>query len=340
MSKLILPVLLVALVGGGGYFYANYEFEIQRDADGKLQYAKITPAAGSPSPPDPASPSEETPVVPRKTIRIATFNLAALSEAKLGNRQVSDILMSVLPQFDVVAIQDVQAANQGTLVRLVERINATGAQYDYAVSPDVQRGTVKQYGAFLFDKTIIEIDRSTVLSVSDAADRFHCDPLVALFRVRGPEPAEAFTFKLINVHTDSQRAAVEIDLLDDVYRAVRDQTLDAGGQLEDDIILLGGFGTDGNHAKRLNQLLGITSTIGRTPTTIGGRLPVDDILFDRQATAEFTGRSAVFDLIREFDLSLPAAREVSNHLPVWAEFSRYEGGQAGHIATKAPRTTR
>ena len=30
-------------------------------------------------------------------------------------------------------------------------------------------------------------------------------PIVATFRARGPEPSEAFTFKVINVHVDRDR---------------------------------------------------------------------------------------------------------------------------------------
>jgi hypothetical protein len=63
-------------------------------------------------------------------------------------------------------------------------------------------------------------------------------------------------------------------------------------------------------------------------------------LFDRRATAEFTGRSGVDDLIREFDLSMREAVETSDHLPVWAEFSVYEGGQAGHVASDQPNPSR
>jgi hypothetical protein len=33
---------------------------------------------------------------------------------------------------------------------------------------------------------------------------------------------------------------------------------------------------------------------------------------------------------------MPGAMEVSEHLPVWAEFSVYEGGQAGHAAGPSP----
>jgi hypothetical protein len=46
------------------------------------------------------------------------------------------------------------------------------------------------------------------------------------------------------------------------------------------------------------------------------------------------------DLMREFNLALRDAVEISDHLPVWAEFSVYEGGQAGHIVAGTGLTTR
>ena len=57
----------------------------------------------------------------------------------------------------------------------------------------------------------------------------------------------------------------------------------------------------------------------------------DNIVIDRRATVEFTGRTEVIDLMRRFNLTMAEAMEVSEHLPICAEFSVYEGGQAGHM---------
>ena len=53
------------------------------------------------------------------------------------------------------------------------------------------------------------------------------------------------------------------------------------------------------------------------------------------ATVEFTGRGGVFDFLREYNLTLAQALEVSDRLPVWAEFSIYEGGQFGRVAQRS-----
>ena len=38
--------------------------------------------------------------------------------------------------------------------------------------------------------------------------------------------------------------------------------------------------------------------------------------------------------MKEFNLTLEDALSVSDHLPVWAEFNTYEGGQPGRLASR------
>ena len=324
MSKLSLIVILVAAIAGGVYCYMNYELEINRTDDGRLEYVKIVPRAGRPGPDGPGH-SGTQPGTQDATIRIATFNLTEFDEKKLARRRVADVLVHLIPRFDIVAVQDIQARNQGILVKLLEQIGAaTGRQYRFAVGEDFGRDPTKRYSAFLFDTARIGIDHSLANTIDDPAGLFRHKPLVASFRALGPDKEQAFTFKLVNVHTDRDHSAAELDLLDDVFRAVRDD-----GAGEDDVILLGDFGADEKHLGQLGELPEITSAVADVPTTLHATGPVDNILFDRRATAEFTGRAEVFDLMREFNLTMREALEVSDHLPVWAEFSSCEGPVRG-----------
>ncbi len=325
MAKQMLIVLVIAAAVGGVYFFLNYEIQTQNE-NGKPAYWKIVPkgvagrAGGSPTDP---SAGQSHPA-----IRIASFQLGRLDEAKLANRRVSDVLVRLLPRFDLIALQGVRGKNQGLLVRLVEQINAaSGRSYDFATCPTQQRDALEHYSAFLFDRERIDVDRTTVHFVEDRLGRIRIKPLVGSFRVRGPDPAEAFTFTLIDVETDPDHAAAELDLLAAAFRAVRDD-----GRGEDDIILLGDLASDDQHLGQLGRLLGVTAILSGVPTTTRGANLLDNILLDRRATCEFTGRVEVVDMMREFELTMPGAQEVSEHLPVWAEFSVYEGGQAGHAA--------
>jgi len=322
MSKQFPIAIVVAAVFGGIYFFLNYEVQSQQ-GNGKTCW-KIVPKA-SPAAASGGAPSDLSAGPLRPTIRLATYQLGRLDDIKLANRRVNDVLVHLFPRFELVAVQGIRGKNQGVLVRLVEQINAaSGRDYVFATCPTQQRDALEHYSAFVFDRQRIEVDRTTVHFVEDPLNRLRIKPLAGSFRTRGPNVAEAFTFTLINVETDPDRTSAELDLLADVYRAVRDSRPG-----EDDIILLGDLQSDDQHLGRLGNLLGVTALLSNMPTTTRGAHQLDNILLDRRATAEFNGRVEVLDVMREFELTLPEALEVSEHLPVWAEFSVYEGGQPG-----------
>lgn len=328
MSKFLYLLMMIAAVGGGWYFYTNYEVAGLSEISVQPKGAGSQPRGSKPASGAAAKQPKKSPDGPqRSTIRIATFNVNPLDHLKLGNRQTAGRLVELIQKFDVVALQNVQAANQGVLIGLVEQVNAAGRQYDFAVAADVATRQAGQYSAFLFDRATVQVDRSTVYLVGDTEGLLRRPPLVASFQVQGAAPTEAFTFTLVNVHNDANRAASELDVLDDVFRAVRDD-----GRGEDDVILLGDLGADDQHLEQVGQIPHITWAVSGMPTNLRTSRLADNLLFDRRATSEFTGRAGVMDLMREFKMPMRDVLEISDHFPVWAEFSAYEGGQAGHIA--------
>jgi deoxyribonuclease-1-like protein len=319
MTRPLFLVPLIAAVVGGAYFFANYEFRTERGSDGAISW-RIASRHGA------GQPAPET---LRPTFRIATYQLGRLDDAKLANPRAGEVLMHLLPQFDLVALQGVRGRDRGVLIRLVEQLGAaTGRSYDFATCPTQQRDALEHYAAFVFDTARIDCDRTTVHFVEDHRGRFRTKPLVGAFRARGPNPAQAFTFVLINAETDAEHADVELDALAEAYRAVRRQFAN-----EDDVILLGDLAADDRHLGGVGRLLGVGPLVSGVPSTVRGTQLLDNILLDRRATCEFTGRVEVVDIIRQFELTAPGASEVSEHLPVWAEFSVYEGGHAGSLTT-------
>jgi len=316
-------LVLVALGAGAWYLLSNYRIQGWENVKFQPRSPSATAASGQPS----SSPGSQT---GRKTIRIATANFGPVDAVKLGKPLVASRLAQILRQCDLWALQDLQDRDQGVLVQLVEAVNAQGRHYDFATSPEVGRDPVRQYSAFVFDADTIQVDRSTVAVVDDPRGQFSHPPLVGAFRARGAAENEAFTFTLINVHTPADRAAQELDLLAGVYRAVG-----RGSRNEDDVMLLGELGVDEAHLGQLARLPNVTCAVSGLPTTTRGSRQLDNLLFDRRATSEFVHRSGVIDLMRELNLVQREAAEVSEHLPVWAEFSVYEGGQAGHVG-KSP----
>ena len=262
------------------------------------------------------------------TIRIASFNIQAFGETKLGKPAVMQVLSDVVRRFDVVAIQEIRSVSQDVMPRFLAMINANGGSYDFVIGPRIGRTSSKEQYAFVYNRATIELIPGSVYTVDDPDDRLHREPLVAGFTVRGPPPAQAFTFTLIDVHTDPDEVPKELAALDDVYRAVRDD-----GQHEDDIIIVGDFNADDAHMGELGQIPYLMAAISKTPSNTRGTRLYDNILFDRRATTEFDGRAGVLNLMAEDHLSMSDAEQVSDHFPVWAEFSAYEGGQRGQVAS-------
>jgi deoxyribonuclease-1-like protein len=307
-------LLLAALVAGGWYFLQHYQIDGWDALKVRLKSVATNGGPVSHSPPVTRSGT---------TIRIASYNIQVFGEKKLADPNVSKLLAEIVRRFDVVAIQEIRTQNDQFLRQFCTLLNSTGRHYDYVVGPRQGRTSSKEQYAFVFDTASIEIDRSKVYTVPVEPPVLHRPPLVAQFRVRGPPAEQAFTFKLVNIHTDPDDTTIELNTLDNVYRAVRDD-----GTGEDDVILLGDLNVDEKHLGELGQVPRITWLISGSPTNTRGTQTYDNVLFQRHATVEFTGGVGVFDVMREFNLTIDEALKVSDHLPIWAEFALYENGEA------------
>jgi endonuclease/exonuclease/phosphatase family metal-dependent hydrolase len=270
-----------------------------------------------------------------ETIRVASFNIQVFGDAKLQNPEAMPIIVEVLRNFDVIAIQEIRS-QQDVCQVLVNMLNADGRfRYDYVVGPRLGRSNSKEQYAYIYDLASIEVDRNQLYTVDDRNDLLHREPLVGWFRARGPRAEEAFTFSLVNVHTDPDEVDRELDVLDDVFTAVRDDQ-----RQEDDVIMLGDFNAHNTKLGQLGLLPGLVCVVNNMPTNTRGDKQYDNILFSRFATTEFAGKGGVFDFLRHYNLTLEQALAVSDHLPVWAEFSVYEGGRPAHMASGAGNPAR
>lgn len=326
MRKLFVFVMLVVLIGGGT-FVLNHRDEVKSPSDLwtviSKQVADLTKSSSS---------SDHLPPVSRKgdSIRVASFNVQVLGRTKMQKPHVLDMMARIVRKFDVVAIQEIRSEDQSVLPQFLDIVNATGRHYDYVIGPRIGRTSSQEQYAFIFDSASVEIDRSQLYTVTDPDDLFHREPMVAWFRVRGPDAEEAFTFTLVNIHVDPDEVSDEVSLIPDLVQLIRDD-----GREEDDVIIVGDLNAGD---REFNALLGFSNlhwAISHMPTNTRGTAQYDNVMFQDEATSEYLGRSGVFDFFTEYNMTMEEALEVSDHLPVWADFSIYEGGIPGRIASQA-----
>jgi endonuclease/exonuclease/phosphatase family metal-dependent hydrolase len=253
---------------------------------------------------------------------IASFNIQTLGEKKVSNPVIVDRLASVLQLFDVIAIQEIRATNQTILDQLLQHVNARGRRYNYVLGPRLGRTISKEQYAYVYDTDRVVTGIEASYTIDDREDLLHREPLVARFVTRVPPGYTPFTFSLVNIHTDPDEVKQELPVMHTVLRGVREY--EWATAREDDVMMMGDLNAAPSKFGNLAKIPGIFWVINDQPTNTRRTEIYDNILFDRELTNEFTGRSGVVDLAEMFGISTSEALEISDHMPVWAEFSMIE----------------
>ena len=343
-------VFLIAILAGGGWFFTkgpgqgNFgkilsAFSPSQGSQSQSpfgytpQYQSPQPAAQIPAQyasqavPAPAPPS---PMFGGPAIRVASFNIQVFGDSKASKPHIMWTLAAIIQNFHVVAIQEVRTQDDYFLDNFLRNyVNRNGRAYDKVIGPRLGRSSSTEQYAFLYDTAAIDVNPRMIYTVNDPDDLLHREPLVAMFRVRGPPPQQAFTFVLVNMHTDPDETETELDALGQVYQVVRHAS---GG--EDDIILLGDLNVDDRHLGQLGRLDGIRPIVRGVYTNTRQAALYDNMLLHQPSTAEFSGSWGVYNIEQIHKLTRDQALQVSDHLPIWAEFSAYESATPGRVATR------
>lgn len=265
---------------------------------------------------------------PADKILIASFNIQVFGKSKLGKSDAMSVIVQCIRQFDLVAIQEVRAKEDDILPRLIAMLNADGSKYSFLIGPRLGRSVSTEQYAFVFDTNRIEHDPSSVGTMGDPNDLLHREPFAARFRARTSAPDKAFTFWLVNIHTDPDEVKEEVDALAEAMQAMR--STPSG---EDDVILLGDLNASETQMGKLAEIPGIKWVVGGgVMTNTRQNKAYDNILFDGPSTSEYTGRWGVLNFEEAFQLSRDDALKVSDHFPVWAEFQVWEASSQGIFA--------
>lgn len=319
------PLLVVILIGLGSYLGCD-----PSQVEQPVGLVPTTTDAGLANPVsgNTAASRAHIPDRSQNTILIGSFNIQRLGPSKLQDRWVMQKLAEVIRKFDIIALQEITTSDPRTLPALVNQVNASGGSYNYTLSPKVGRKYFEQY-AFVFDTARVFSGPEYCYLVQDQQDVLHREPFVGRFRTTTGTDVP-FQFTLINMHTDPDEIADELNVLADVYRNVRQFEYP-----EDDVLLLGDLNAAPDKLLGLNRIPDFVPLIRGVPTNIRRSKMLDNILADQLTTAEFTGRSGTIDLENMFRIEFVDAQRISDHLPIWAEFTINE--RSGSVATVAGR---
>ncbi len=309
------PMAVISLLGTGGYLGCNSDaipqwLQHQTATDVQQAEAQINESA--------------IPARTEKTILVGSFNMKQFGPTKLKDKWVMQRFSEVIRCFDVIALQEVTSKEQNAVPKLLEWVNQNGAQYEFSISPRIGRTKNAEQYVFLWDTSRIHAGQKYTYVVTDESDLMHREPFVGRFQVATSQ--QPFRFLLINVHTDPDETMQELNALAFVYDSVRRYEYP-----EDDILLLGDLNARPGKLQGLERDPALVSLVN-VPTNTRKDKTYDNVVINQYATTEFSGRSGILDLESAFGINQDAALRISDHLPIWAEFSIHENQRAGSVA--------
>jgi len=275
------------------------------------------------------------PAKPWDAVLVASFNIQVFGESKMSKSHVVEILARIVRVFDIVAIQEVRAKSDDIIPSFVRAVNADGSRYHYVIGPREGRTNSKEQYVFVYDTNRIEVDPSSVGVFPDPQGRLHRPPMHARFRTRVIPAEMAFTFWLVDIHTDPDEVPQELDALTGVFQAMQRARPD-----EDDVILLGDLNAGPPEFQAFRRIPGIAWAVAGVPTNTRRSKTYDNLVFAQPATSEYLGRWGVVDMQSTFGIPLETALEVSDHNPVWGAFYPAEVRQPGVLPMAAQPAVR
>jgi deoxyribonuclease-1-like protein len=287
---------------------------------GLLLSALLIGGCSTQSPPRTVTSSGEKQIVrslAAPTLRVATFNIQDFGNAKIGKSEITAVLADIVRSYDVVAVQEISDVSGQVPLKFLKIVNSKGAKYGLVLSQrsgqqaDDEDGA-EQY-AFYYNTRTVQAQDQGALYPDGGSDDFQREPFVAGFTsVKGN-----VRFVLITVHTKPEASRKEIPALAKTLAWARGRFVD-----QDGFVLLGDFNASGTYASgndlsrwRANELpyTWIVPDSADTNVSPDSARAYDRIIATDQMARRFTGQWSVDRVFTE--------KKVSDHWPVWAEFT-------------------
>jgi hypothetical protein len=289
-----------------------------RNQNGPFQQASRPRTLDSPN----SSPNGSYPpsVSVGNRIRIASFKLAG-STPQSNPALSTGVIADICRRHDLIAFQEVDGHRPGWLDELTAEIarQSNGQSVYKHASDHVRVARNEPQYAFLYNTATLDLELGHTYTVADPDNVLIREPLVGWFRARNARTSEAFTFTVANIQLDRKHPGNEIAYLGNLYDAIR-----RDGRGEDDVIFVGDFKSGDRALKSAQQRYGMTWVVSDQATNTMNDAQYDNLVFNQMATLEFTGNGGVIDFLKVYNLGFRDAMAISEHMPVWAEFSAVE----------------
>ncbi len=249
------------------------------------------------------------------TLKIVSWNIQDLGRTK--NDSVIAVIVNVLKDFDIVAIQEVVAkhpAGAQKVALIADELNRKGAKWDYRISDPTKSPSVyiSERYAFLWKTNKVNILGKAYLD-NEIASKVFREPYIAKFKQKNKKAI----CTIVNFHSRKFNDNPELEIK---YFNTYSKRLNT-----DKLIIAGDFNLNESHPV-WNELYkqGFQSALENSKSSLkrncstGNYLShnIDNIYYSKEINLVNSG---VVDYVGSCK-KLSAARTISDHLPVFMEF--------------------
>ena len=260
------------------------------------------------------TPKDESPVDRVNQVKVVTWNLYNIGISK--DDEEVEFIAKLLKNYDIIAVQEVSTKISGprAITKLNEELSRRGSKWEYVIS-DPTSGPGSERYAYLWKTKRVKLSgRPWLVKAKDLDDKINREPYMARFEVDGHKILMA-NFHAVPSSKDPEN---EIVLLDELHNSYRN----------DNLTIMGDFNLSQKHEafdnikrKGYRPVLINQKTSLKTKIKDGNYLAqeYDNLFYENRAFVN--KRSGIIDFVKSFDNDLKAARNISDHLPVWCELT-------------------
>lgn len=251
-----------------------------------------------------------------ESLKIITWNIQDLGQSK--NDTEIDFIVKVLNDFDIIALQEVVAkhpAGAQKVAQIVDALNRKGFKWDYRISDPTNSPSVymSERYAFIWKTSKVKMLTRAYLD-KELEDYCIREPFIGKFQSK----RNSAPFYVVNFHSRTHSDKPELEIIYFQNYQKRLQT--------DNILIVGDFNLSENHNvwDSLYQQ-GYKSALKNSKTTLKQKCKRGDYLSHAIDNVYYSkgvkfSNAGVIDYIETCE-NLKAARMISDHLPVFLEFS-------------------
>lgn len=251
-----------------------------------------------------------------------SFKIASWNLYNFGNTKQPEAMRKIaqlITPFDIIALQEISTTAAGAqgVAQLAELLNEGATKWDYTISDRTTGEGSERYAYIWKTNKATLMGRSFLTKAQNLDEKIDREPFMARFKFGKNVAATSNQIMIANYHAvpitkKPEREIVLLSSLDDAYS-------------KDNLLIVGDFNLEQNHnAFKPIRAMGYEASLIDQKTSIkltntGGEYlskPYDNIFYETATLTKL--RSGVVDFVPDMP-TIAAARQVSDHLPVWCE---------------------